>query len=121
MVLEHQAHAPPVHGYGGLVGPAQQHPAGGHLLESGDDPQQRGLAASARPQHAHDLVLGDREVHAVQGVLGRALTEADRYPFQLKQCHQNSPEVLSGRSRSSNSRDTAHTSIRIVLRAIACP
>ncbi len=118
MILEHQAHAPPVHGHRGLVGAAQQDPARGHLLEAGDHPQQGGFATAARPQHADGLVFGDVQIH---GVHDRALTEADRHPFQLKQCHQNSPEVLSGRSRSSTSRDTAHTSIRIVLRAIACP
>ncbi len=118
MVLEHQAEAPPVHGDPGLVGAAQQDPAAGHRLEPGDDPQQGGLPAPARPQYADGLVLGDRQVDAVHD---RTLTEADRHPFQLKQGHQNSPEVLSGRSRSSASKDTAHTSIRIVLRAIACP
>ncbi|GAA3081343.1 hypothetical protein GCM10020254_27160 [Streptomyces goshikiensis] len=118
VVLEHQAHAPPVDRHPGLVGAAQQHPAGRDRLEPGHHPQQRGLAASARSEDAHDLVLGDLQVHLVHD---RAFPEADRDPLQPKQCHQNSPEVLSGRSRSSTSRDTAHTSIRIVLRAIACP
>lgn len=116
VVLEHQADAPPVHRHPGLVGAAEQHPAAVERLEPGDGPQHRGLAAAAGAEHAHDLVLGDLQVHGVQhGPL------PEPYGRVLDRKHQNSPEVRSVRSRSSSSRDTAHTTIRIVERAIACP
>ena len=80
-------------------------------LQSGDHPQQRGLAAAAGPEHAHDLVLGDLEV--------RPRRARPRSPnrtvasVQAQQRHQNSP-VRSVRIRSSTSSATAHTTIRIV-------
>lgn len=116
MVLEHQPDAPPVHRHARLVGAAEQHPAAVERLEPGDDPQQCGLAAAAGTEHAHDLVLGDLQVHGVErGPL------PEPYGRVLDRKHQNSPEVRSVRSRSNSNRDTAHTTIRIVERAIAWP
>ena len=39
--------------------------AGGDLLEPGDHPQRRGLAAAGRPDQHHELALGDVQVEVV--------------------------------------------------------
>ncbi len=117
MVLEHQAHPPPVGGHPHLVAAVQQHPSGVHLLQARDSPQQRRLAAAAGAEHADDLVLGDRQVHRVQGGVP---AEPDRRALQAEQHRQNSP-VRSPRSRSSTSRAAAHTTIKITERAMAWP
>ncbi|GGW99227.1 hypothetical protein GCM10010353_13610 [Streptomyces chryseus] len=117
VVLEHQPDAPPVHRHPALVAPVQQHPSGVRRLEPGDNPEQRGLPAAARPEHAHHFVLGDLQVHVVER---GPLPEPHGRPVQPQ--HQNSPAPdRSGRMRSRTSSATAHTTIRIVLKAIACP
>ena len=99
-----------------LVPPVQQHPPAVERLEPGDHPQQRRLAAAAGPEHTHDLVLGDLQIDRVEHG-----PPAEPYGRVLKpEQHQNSP-VRSVRRRSSTSRATAHTTIRIVERAIAWP
>ena len=116
VVLEHQPHPAPVRGHPRLVPPVERHPPGVQGLQSGHGPQQGGLAAAAGPEHAHHLVLGDIEVHGVQH---RPPAEPHGRGPQTQQ-HQNSP-VRSVLSRSSTSSATAHTTIRIVDRAIAWP
>lgn len=115
VVLEHQADTAPVHRHPALLRPVQQYPPGGRGLQTRHHPQQRRLAAAAGAEHTDRLVLRDRQIHRVQR---HPLPEADRHTVQLQ--HQNSPE-RSVRMRSSTSSDTAHTSIRIVDSAIACP
>lgn len=116
VVLEHQPDPAPVRRQARLVAPVEQHPPGVQGLQPGHRPQQGRLAAAAGSEHAHDLVLGDLQIDGVQH--GPA-AEADRRVPQGQQ-HQNSP-VRSVRSLSSTSRATAHTTIRIVERAIAWP
>lgn len=115
MVLEHQAETAFVYGYPRLVGAAQQHPPAGEGLKARDDPQQRRLAAAAGAEHAHRLVVGDLQVDRVER---GPLSEPYGHTVELQ--HQNSP-LRSVRMRSRTSSDTAHTTIRIVLRAIAWP
>src|SRR5207248_5662773 len=43
-----------------------QHVAGGRLLESGHDRQQRALAAAGRPDERDELVVGERQRGAVE-------------------------------------------------------
>ncbi len=116
MVLEHEPDAPPVRRHPGLVGAVEEHPAAVERLEARDGPQQRGLAAAAGAEHTHGLVVGDLQVHGVEHG-----PRPEPYGRPVESQHQNSPEVRSVRSRSSSSRDTAHTTIRIVERAIAWP
>lgn len=117
MVLEHESDAAPVHGHPRLVAALQQHPSGVRRLKAGDDAQQGGLAAAARPQHADDVVRGDLQIHRVER---RTPPEPHGHVLKSEQGHQNSPE-RSVRIRSSASSDTAHTTISTVLSAIACP
>lgn len=117
MVLKHQSNPAPVHRYPRLVGVLQQHPPHVRRLQAGDDAQQGGLAAAARPQDADDLVLGDPQIHRVER---RTPHEPYGHVLKSEQGHQNSPE-RSVRIRSSTSSDTAHTTISTVLSAIACP
>ena len=131
MVLEHQPDTAPVRGHRRLVGAVEQHPPGVQRLQPGDRPQQRGLAAAARPEHAHDLVRGDLQVDGVQRgpraePYGRALDPQQRRCPRLlrlaRRRHQNSPERSAEVRRFSRiSSEAAHTSIRMVLRAIAWP
>lgn len=116
VVLEHEADLAPVRGHGGLVTSVEEHAAAVQRLESGDGAQQGGLAAAAGAQDAHGLVFGDVQV---DGVEGGPSAEADVRAGEAEQ-HQNSP-LRSMRSRSRTSRARAHTTIRIVDRAIACP
>lgn len=116
MILEHQPDPTLVSGHPALVTPVEQDPAPVERLKAGHHPQQRRLAAAAGPEHTHDLVLGDIETDLVEHG-----PPAEPYRRVLKaQQHQNSP-VRSVRSRSSTSSATAHTTIRIVERAIAWP
>ncbi|GAA1925883.1 hypothetical protein GCM10009837_59090 [Streptomyces durmitorensis] len=133
-------------GHTTLVPAAQQDLPGVEFLKPGDRTQQRGLAAAARPEHAHDLVLVDREPDTIehgprrephgridQGQQPRTRTTSTTGPHTPgthtpgthththTHTHQNSPVVRSVRSRSSSSSDTAHTTIKIVESAIACP
>ncbi|CAO0825928.1 hypothetical protein SMICM17S_11739 [Streptomyces microflavus] len=117
VVLEHQAEPAPVDRDAALVLPGQQHPAAVHRLEPGDGPEQGGLPAAAGAEHADDPVVGDLQVDRVEG---RPLPEPYGGCLQAQHGVQNSPD-RSVRMRSRSSSDTAHTSIRIVLSAIACP
>lgn len=81
VVLEHQAEAAPVHRNAVLVRAVEQHPSAVGLLESGDDPQQRGLPAAAGPENADDLVFRDLQVH---GIERRAVAEAHGGRFECQ-------------------------------------
>ncbi len=116
MVLEHQTDLALVRGHPGEVPPVEQHPPGVQGSEPGNGPKQRRLSTPARPQHAHDLVLVDIETDIVEHG-----PRPEPYGRAFETEHgQNSP-VRSVRSRSSTSRATAHTTIKIVERAIAWP
>ncbi|RPK90591.1 hypothetical protein EES46_12745 [Streptomyces sp. ADI98-10] len=117
VVLEHQPEPAPVDRDARLVPARQQDPAAVHGLESGDGPEQGGLPAAAGTEQADDPVVGDLQVHRVQR---RPPAEPYGGCLQAQHVVQNSPD-RSVRIRSRSSSDTAHTSIRIVLRAIACP
>ncbi len=117
VVLEHQPDPAPVRGHARLVAPVERHPPGVERLQPGHGPQQGRLAAAAGPEHAHDLVLGDLQIDGVQH---GPPAETDRRALQRQQ-HQNSPVRSAVLSLSSTSRATAHTTIRIVERAIAWP
>ena len=115
VVLEHQAEPASVRGHPGLVGSCEQHPPAVGGLEARDDPQQCRLAAAAGPEQAHRLVLGDLQVDPVER---GALSEPYAHTVELQ--HHSSP-LRSVRRRSRTSSATAHTTIKIVLRAIAWP
>ena len=56
--------------YGGTsrdVLAVEQDPPVGGLLEAGDHPQRRGLAAARRPEHREELARADGEVGVVDG------------------------------------------------------
>ena len=44
------------------------HAAALRLIEAGDEPQQRGLAAARGPEQRHEIAAGDREVDSGQRV-----------------------------------------------------
>ena len=118
MVLEHQPDPPLVRGHPGKIPSVEQHPPRVQGLKPGNRPQQRRLTTAARPEHAHDLVLGNIEADAIQH---GPCPEPNGRSFKTEHGHgQNSP-VRSVRSRSSTNRATAHTTIKIVERAIAWP
>ncbi len=118
VVLEHQPHSAPVRGDAPLVASVEPHAPGVRFPQAGDGPQQRGLAASGGAEHADDLVFGDVEVHRVQG---RAVAEAHGDRLQSQCRHLYSSPDRSVRTFSNASRTAAHTSIRMVLSAIAWP
>ena len=117
VVLEHQADAAPVRGHPGLVRARRAAPA-------------RRPAAEARPPRAAAWTCRCRWARArtrSRARRPRRSTRVEHGPaaeptvdaVQAQQ-HQNSPgPVGRGRSRSSTSSATAHTTIRIVLRAMA--
>ena len=57
----------------------------GHLLEAGDHPQERGLAAARRPDEDHELALLDREVDA-RDDFDAAVALADALEFKVGHC-----------------------------------
>ena len=70
-------------------------PTGRRLVEAGDDPEQRGLAAAARPEHGDDLARRDLEVDPGEGLrrverlahaaeLDAADTARERYRLSLR-------------------------------------
>ena len=69
----------------------QQDLTAGRVVEAGDQPKQRGLAAARRPQQREELVLADRHRHAVErgeGVLADPenlahATNVDGAPIRL--------------------------------------
>src|ERR1700693_5025932 len=63
VVLEHKAAVAAGLAHGAAV---EQHLARGRALETGDDAQERGLAAAARPDHGNEFAALDRETDAAQ-------------------------------------------------------
>ncbi len=66
-VLEQQREAALVGGYAGQVGAVPAHAPRGERLETGDGPQQRGLAAARRSEHGQHLPVGQLEVDVDDG------------------------------------------------------
>jgi hypothetical protein len=64
--LEHQVDRPAVRRLGGDVAAVDADAPAVGLLEAGQDPQQRRLAAARRPQQREDLAAGQTERHAAQ-------------------------------------------------------
>ena len=67
VVLEHEPEVAAVRRDAGEIDAVAHDPARGERLQPGDGPQQRALAAPARPEHAHDLAVADGQVDAVDG------------------------------------------------------
>jgi len=67
VVLEHEPHVAALRRRAGGVLAANPHGAGVRLLEPGDHPQQRGLAAPARAEQRGERPVADLERHLVQG------------------------------------------------------
>ena len=100
--------------------PVQQHPPGVQRLEPGDRPQQRGLAAAAGPEHAHDLVLGDVQVDRVERGAARRTGRSRVRRSSVSRRHQNSPDPVGAEALQHQQRHRAHHH-QDRLRAIACP
>jgi DtxR family transcriptional regulator, Mn-dependent transcriptional regulator len=92
VVLEHDADAPPLRrdesSRSRHVGAVEDDAPTVRTLETGDEPQRRRLAATARPEQRKDLALVDREFDAVDGahgteVLGEAV-ELDNCAHRLR-------------------------------------
>ena len=86
---------------------ADGHRAAGRRLDPGEDPQDRGLAAAARPQEGHELPCADREADSRQrGDRAEGLVEAVGPQGEL---------VLRGwrhlRSNHSLARSTYHSAL----------
>lgn len=69
-VLEHHRHVALGRGEPGNVAPADPHPASRGGVETGDDPQQRGLAAARRAEQARKLPSGAVSVTPSRTVTG---------------------------------------------------
>jgi hypothetical protein len=67
VALEDHRHVTPPGCKVGDVAPADADVAVGHLLEPGDHPQQRRLAAAGRADEDHELAVLDPQVHVVDG------------------------------------------------------
>ena len=65
--LEHDAVVALARGQPGHVAPGHPHGPEVLPLETRDDPQQRRLAAAARPEEADELAVADLERHALEG------------------------------------------------------
>ena len=75
-------------------GVAELHDAAVGHLESGHQPQQRGLAAAGRPEQREELAVGDVEAHALDGA---GLAEMPRHRLERHARHGTTP---SGRLRA---------------------
>ena len=62
----------------GNVHVVKQDPAGGRLLEPGDQPQRGGLPAAGRAEQGEELAAGNREVDLVDRGLCEALGQRDQ-------------------------------------------
>ena len=79
VALEHGVDRPAVRRSACEVDAVEEDRPGGRLLEPGDEPQCRGLAASRRPEQREELARADRQVDAVDGhELAEALLETDQ-------------------------------------------
>src|SRR5689334_24023414 len=66
IVLEHEAHPALLHARLRHIVISQPHDAVIGRLEAGDDPQQRGLAGSGRPEQADQLAMLDPQADGVE-------------------------------------------------------
>ena len=67
---------------------ADADPAGGLVLEPGDDPQKRGLAAARGPEQHDELAVLDVEVDALEDIhLAEGLADG----VDLELCHDDGP------------------------------
>ena len=114
-VLEHQGEATLVRGHAGEVGAAPADGAGGGLLQPGDRPQQRGLAAARRPEDREDVTPRHLQRHVVDG---GGPGEGHGEIGELE--HQNAPTEPT-RSRSTTPMTTTVTSASSTLAASAIP
>jgi hypothetical protein len=67
VALEHHRQVALARRQVGDVGVADAHPAAVGVLQAGQQPQQRRLAAAAGPQQHHELAVGDLQVDIVDG------------------------------------------------------
>ena len=91
---------------GGVAGrstPSQRHRARVERLEPGDRPQQRALAAAARPEHAHDLTVARP---AGRRRRARNVVVVPDHEVARRVEHQNSPD----RSPTRHARDRRRAS-----------
>ena len=85
----------------GDVVAAEEHPAGGRLLEAGDHPQHRGLAGAGRAEHREELAVADLQVETGdRGDRPERLRDAlqphrdgRRTARDLQICHQPQPRA----------------------------
>src|SRR4029453_11060455 len=77
VVLEHHREVAVARGHVVHAPPADQHVAGGDVLEAGDHPEQRRLPAPRRPDEDHQLAVGDVEAHVVHHRLAAAVALDD--------------------------------------------
>ena len=115
VILEHQAEAAFVGRHLLEIDTVPRDVPGGVGFQSGDRPEQGALAATARPEDAHDLPVGDDEIEAVdrgEAVVGHGhVVETE---------HQNVPTDPT-RKRSMARMANAVSAIRITLAAMAPP
>jgi hypothetical protein len=67
-VLEHHADAAVIGGHVSDIMASHHDPPGGGVLQSGNDPEQRGFARAARPKQGEEFVLPDVQVHSLDGL-----------------------------------------------------
>jgi hypothetical protein len=67
----------------------------GDVLESGDHPQRRGLAAPGRPDEHHELAVLDREVELLDGTRAVRIDLADRLERHRRHAITLSPHLPS--------------------------
>ena len=66
----------------GHVAAADEDRAGGDILQTGDKPEQRGLAAAGRPDKDAELAVGDRQVDGLDDVnLAKGLVDLPQNDF----------------------------------------
>ena len=70
IALEHGIHRPLVGRQGSDVLAMEQDVAFGREVETGDQPQERGLSAAGGPQQGEELVLADRDRNVIEGLDG---------------------------------------------------
>ena len=102
-VLEHQGEPALVGGYAGEVGAVPRDAAGGHRLQPGDRPQQRGLAAAGGAEDGEHLAVGEVERDVDDGGLA---VVADRDVAE--------PEHHIAPREGTRSRSTASTTRAVV-------
>ena len=66
IVLEHEADIPPLRRDSGRLDAIDDHRAGVRLVETADDPQQRGLPTAARPEQRGEAAAADLDGHVVE-------------------------------------------------------